>query len=316
MPGGTQRGGDGLIALTRAGALDDGGFHLAAPRQLGERAYRDRQRDLARRAAAPDEAQGERVPDGAVNHPLIDEAAQERLLARRGEGRLVPQGRQALADLGQRGVEIRADVERDDAAFVLRRVGERGFGLAQIAQRLLPAPLEFGGDETVVRIDLIELPFGQRRPVAQPLNLLRLSLQRGRVRLAPERHCPRVGIQFGGGEGLEEGRHGLGIDRSGRDGLAHRHAVLLTKIVADVAGPVPVLDHHLVTARAAVNHPVQQRGALPRHAARLVPVVLGVIVAQHGVDLLERRPADIGGVLVLHDDPPLLAREPLLRSPD
>src|SRR3954466_7013862 len=50
--------------------------------------------------------------------------------------------------------------------------------------------------------------------------------------------------------------------------------------------------------------------ATPREindAAGLVAVILGIVVAQHGLDLLERLPADVGGVLVPHDDPPLLA---------
>ena len=46
------------------------------------------------------------------------------------------------------------------------------------------------------------------------------------------------------------------------------------------------------------------------NAARLVTVILGVVVAQHGLDLLERLPADVGGVFVPHDDPPLLAGKP------
>ena len=66
--------------------------------------------------------------------------------------------RQAPADRGEGGLEIGADHERDDATGVLPRVGERGFGLAQVTQCLLPTPLEFGGDQAVVRIDLIELP--------------------------------------------------------------------------------------------------------------------------------------------------------------
>src|SRR3954467_5391926 len=90
---------------------------------------------FGRRAAAPDDAHGDRVPGGAVDDDLVDEAAQERLLASRGQGGLLPQVRQAPADLGEGRVEIGVDHERDNATGVLPRSGEQDFGLAQIAQR-------------------------------------------------------------------------------------------------------------------------------------------------------------------------------------
>ena len=36
VPGDSQRGGDRLVALAGAGARDDVGFHLPAPRQVDE----------------------------------------------------------------------------------------------------------------------------------------------------------------------------------------------------------------------------------------------------------------------------------------
>src|SRR3954452_2190788 len=108
---------------------------------------------------------------------ILNQAAQERLLAGCGQGGLAPQVRQAPADLGEGSLEIGADHERDDVNGVPPG-GERGFGLAQVAQRLLPTPLEFGRDQAVIRIDLIELPLGQGGSVAQALNLLRLSVER------------------------------------------------------------------------------------------------------------------------------------------
>src|SRR3954467_15712223 len=82
--------GDRLITLARAGESDDVGFHLAAARQIGERAVRERHLRLARRPAAPDDAHGDHVPGGAVDDDLVDQAAQERLLAGCGQGGLVP----------------------------------------------------------------------------------------------------------------------------------------------------------------------------------------------------------------------------------
>ena len=91
--------------------------------------------------------------------------------------------------------------------------------------------------------------------------------------------------------------------------------MLLTKVVADVAAAALVLNDHLVTARAAIDDPVQESGAIARHTARLVAIILCIIVAQHVLDLLERVPADVGRVLVPHHNPPLLARKLLLSRP-
>ena len=147
------------------------------------------------------------------------------------------------------------------------------------------------------------LPLGQGGSVAQPLDLLRLSVQRRLVGRAADRPGLHEGVEFGGGKCLEERRHRFGIDRIGRDVLAHRNAVLLAKVIANVAAAALVLDDHLVAARAAIDDSVQEGGALARHAARLVPAILCVIVVQHGLDSLEGFPADIGRVLVPHDDP-------------
>ena len=71
----------------------------------------------ARVAAPPDQAHGDRVRRGAVDHKLVDEAAQERLLAGRGQGRAVPQVGQAPTGRGEGGPE--PGLERDGGTGVL-----------------------------------------------------------------------------------------------------------------------------------------------------------------------------------------------------
>ena|GEM_PF-2330225 len=51
------------------------------------------------------------------------------------------------------------------------RGAARGAGSPHLRQRALPATLEFAGNETVVRIDAIELPFRQGRSVSGALDL-------------------------------------------------------------------------------------------------------------------------------------------------
>ena len=69
-----------------------------------------------------------------------------------------------------------------------------------------------------------------------------------------------------------------------------------------------------MTAFATIDETVQQGGAGAGNAAGLVAVVLRVVVAQHVLDLVECLPGDVGRILVLHDEPPFLARPRLLQG--
>src|SRR3954467_13667387 len=59
--------------------------------------------------------------------------------------------------------------------------------------------------------------------------------------------------------------------------------MLLAQEVADIPCAVLVLHDHLVAADAIVGDAVQQGFAVARHTAGLVAIVLGVVVAQHGL---------------------------------
>jgi len=60
------------------------------------------------------------------------------------------------------------------------------FGVLHVPERVLPPPLQFGGDQTIGRINLLKLALRQRRLIAQALELLSVrTLGRGlRVLLA------------------------------------------------------------------------------------------------------------------------------------
>ena len=102
------------------------------------------------------------------------------------------------------------------------------------------------------------------------------------------------------------------VDRVAADALADRDLGLLPERVAQVLGPALVLHDHLVAALAAVDQAVQQGLPGPRDAPGLVPVVLAVVVADHGLDLLKSGPVDVGGIHVPDVDPPLGDRQRFL----
>ena len=92
--------------------------------------------------------------------------------------------------------------------------------------------------------------------------------------------------------------------------------MLLMQMVADVLAAAFVAHDHFVPALAAPGDAVQQGGAIARDPAALGAQIIAPIVAQDGLDLLEGLPAHIGGIFVLHDNPPFRHRPwRLLRAP-
>src|SRR5262249_47561708 len=82
--------------------------------------------------------------------------------------------------------------------------------------------------------------------------------------------------------------------------------------VADVAGLRFVLNHHLVPALRTVDDAVEQRRAGPGYSPTLVAVVFTVVVVDHSLNSLKTVPADVGRILVLEADLPLVHGERLL----
>ena len=86
-------------------------------------------------------------------------------------------------------------------------------GLFEFAQGTLPALLQFGRDQPVVRVRLMELTLGQPRLITQtfdrllprPVDLLFFLSEVG--------HRSRLGIQFGRGQRREKELHDVVVDR-------------------------------------------------------------------------------------------------------
>jgi hypothetical protein len=71
---------------------------------------------------------------------------------------------------------------------------------------------------------------------------------------------------------------------------------MLMQVIANVLTAALVAHDHLVAALAAPGNPVQQCCAVARDAATLGEQVFGAVVAQHGLDLLERLPTYVSGI--------------------
>lgn len=146
--------------------------HRLGLRIVCQRADRYRQIENTDLLALPNDAQGQAVSGTAMHHYFIDQAAQERLLLIAREQALILDGGQTLPQCGKGIPKLGRDII--DAIGCLRRRIEIPLGLPELAQGLFPTALQFGRDQAIIRIDLKELPFGQRDLVTQALYLLGL----------------------------------------------------------------------------------------------------------------------------------------------
>ena len=184
-----------------------------------------------------------------------------------------------------------------------------GFGLLEGLQGQLPGVFQFGRDMAMRRIDVAELAFTIGGLIAQPLEMLRVGFGDALGLLLPLGQRLFIDIELHGREGLEKRVDHTRIDGIGRNILTHGGPILLPEVVTDVAGAPLILHHHLVAAFPAVDEPVQQGFARTRDATGFVPVILGVIVFEHRLNLEIRLPTDIGRVDVRDADAPLLLGE-------
>ncbi len=147
--------------------------------------------------------------------------------------------------------------------------------------------LQFAGNIAIIRVDLGELALGQQRLVAQALDLLGLGAVDGLVRLAPGIVGAPPGFQLGRRHRGEERGHHPGIDGIGWKLLADRGSMLVMQRSTVVAVSAPVLHRHLAAALPAPDDALEQCRALTGCTARHLPLVLGVVIAQHRLDPLE-----------------------------
>src|SRR5262249_34662870 len=121
----------------------------------------------------------------------------------------------------------------------------------------------------------------------------------------------RIDIECDRRQGLEKGGDDPSIDWVRRHILTDGDAILLPQVVTEVLGAPFVLDHHLVATRATIDEAMQERFAGARNPTGFVAIILRMVVAQHDLDLFERGPTDVGGILVRDTHTPLLHGEAL-----
>src|SRR6266446_8706956 len=155
-------------------------------------------------------------------------------------------------------------------------------------------------------IDVVELALTIGRLIAQALEILRVGGGDALGLLLPLGQCLGIDIELHGRESLKKRVDDPGIDGIGRNILTHRGPILLPEVVTDVAGAPLILYDHLVAAFPAGDESVQEGFSRSWDAAGFVPVILGVIVCEHGLNLGIRVPNDVGRIDVWDADAPLL----------
>lgn len=298
-----QQGRDLLVRLTHLGEFENLLLHFLSGRQAGQRAHGHRQGCRGRGSPSPDNTDLKHVRSGAVDDDLVEEAAQEGLLLSGRQQVLPPQFRDLLSGPEKDFSVLGA--ERFGGRGVLLFVAEAFLGVLEFSKRRFPAPLQFGGHQAVVRVRLVELPFGQARLIAEALELLLPRPLHLFLLLVEGGHGLGVQVQLHRGESIQEGLDNMAVDGVRRQVLADGHLVLLAEVIAEVTSPLLVLDNHFMPAFSTIDDAVEQGLAPPRHSPGLVASVRTVVVADHGLNPLERAPVNVGRILVAVTDFPV-----------
>src|SRR3954463_16622630 len=126
---------------------------------------------------------------------------------------------------------------------------------------------QLAGDQAIVWINLVELPLGQQRLVAQALDLLGLGTIESLVRLATGIMGTSPGLQFSRRHRGEERGHHPRVDWVGGKTLADRVALEATQVVAKIAVFALILHNHLAAAVPAPDKALKQHGPIAGSAA-------------------------------------------------
>jgi len=105
-----------------------------------------------------------------VDHHLVDKATQERLLLLGRQQVLPPQFRELLPGPDKGFPVLGAERFADGRLQLL--VPAALVSVLEFAQGRLPTPLQFSGHQAIIRVRLVELPFGQTSLVAEAFELL------------------------------------------------------------------------------------------------------------------------------------------------
>jgi hypothetical protein len=242
-----------------------------------------------------------------MHHDFVDQATQEGFFLLLRKKSLMPECGKMLADSFERRLELLTECKQRRLRSVL--LGFGFLGPFEFTKDSVPAFFKLGSNEAIVRINTQELTLGKPRFITETLQVLMVGMSHLIAGFLLCGNCTAVDIEFDGRERLEKSLYHIRINAITGNMLADGHTVFLTEKVAQITCASLILDNHLVSTLTAVNKPMQQRGPWPWHPSGFVAVVLGIVVQEHGLDVLKRLPRDVGGVYVIDTDLPLFHRE-------
>src|ERR671915_1315927 len=162
--------GDRFIRETFRGEFDNQIFHFSRGGEEGKRSDLNWDQQRGGFATGPDDACLYMIAGDPVQGDLLNQATQERFLLLSREQVLVPNLGQFLSDGCERRLELGGEGEgHHDKVFGLYRCF---FSVLELAQGRFPAGLQFCGDESIIRVDAVELALSECRLVTQSLDLL------------------------------------------------------------------------------------------------------------------------------------------------
>ena len=241
-----------------------------------------------------------------VDDYVLDQRSQDALLQARVGVRRMPRATQ----VGLQAFEVIRVRRRRLAASSF--LVELGLQCANLLQRLVPAPLQLGRDQAVVRFHRVILPVEQRRGVTS-----RFHLQRKRL------HHFLAAVRFLGRDqprGVHHRRphheqhlsnHGR-VHRQSAEGNALRLQAVEPAALTLIAGHRRILarvgDQQLAsTATAPQQAGEQGRAALRRPAASFGPELAGIVV-EHVLYALELVPRNVPVVMFGNQHGPFMQR--------
>ena len=159
-----QQVGDRCVGDTLSSQLQQPGLHSGAAGEGMEGMHRGLDLQLGDLTTPPDNTHSDAVRRQAVQHDLVDQAAQQGLLMRP----VAPGCRQRVGSCGPRARKSSrsSDVSTSGKARAARRWASRCLGPAELTQRHLPPMLQLCRDQAIVRIDPGGLPLRQEGLVA------------------------------------------------------------------------------------------------------------------------------------------------------
>ena len=168
-------------------------------------------------ASFPDNADRNPIPDHALEHHFVDQAAQHGLLLRPGHirPRQSSGSWEPMARKSSRSSDANCSGGGKPAAM-----GQGLLRLSKLAHRHFPTPLQFRGDQAVIRIDAVILPLGQKGLIAQAFDLLRFSPVEVSGRLLFGLAGPRPVFKLSRSDGCKERSRHTRVDRIGGQVLA------------------------------------------------------------------------------------------------